>query len=75
MNTKEIGNLIRRRRRELGIDQQRAARHTGLSVHTWSDVESGKGNPTLETLVLMLDALGLSLEVRPNIPLPPEEDS
>lgn len=64
MNIKSIGNIIRQRRKTLGVDQQTLAEIAGTSVHTISDIESGKGNPTLEVLNKTLRVLGLELAIR-----------
>lgn len=64
MNVEETGKLIRERRRILGVDQRTAAELSGVSVHTLSDIESGKGNPSVNVLAAVLDALGLELRIR-----------
>jgi transcriptional regulator with XRE-family HTH domain len=64
MNIEIIGRFLGARRRELGISQQDLSEISGVSLHTLSDVESGSGNPTVKTLSLLLDPLGLELEVR-----------
>lgn len=64
MNTQETGKLIRERRRILGIDQKTTAELSGVSVHTLSDIESGKGNPSVSMLASILDALGLELRIQ-----------
>ncbi len=64
MNTREIGKLVRERRRVLDIDQKMAAELSGVSVHTISDIESGKGNPSVKVLAAVLDALGLALLIK-----------
>ncbi|MFT4640367.1 MAG: y4mF family transcriptional regulator [Verrucomicrobiales bacterium] len=64
----EIGSLLRDRRRHLGIRQIDFAALSQVAVHTVSDIESGKGNPTLDILLKILDPLGLELAVRPKIP-------
>ncbi|MDA0813380.1 MAG: helix-turn-helix domain-containing protein [Verrucomicrobia bacterium] len=67
MNVKreELGELVRGRRRHLGVSQMDLAALTQVAVHTVSDIESGKGNPTLAILLKILDPLGLELCVRP----------
>lgn len=60
----KIGVQISKRRQVLGIDQKTAAELSGVSVHTFSDVESGKGNPSLKVLGKMLDALGLEIRIQ-----------
>ena len=61
MNTRELGDLIRKRRASLQIDQRTLGEISGIAVHTLSNVEAGRGNPTLATLVQVLDALGMEL--------------
>lgn len=67
MNTQAIGAVIRQRREELGIDQQRLADLAGLSRHGIVNLESGTGNPRFSTLETVAACLGLELrlEVRP----------
>jgi len=64
MNTEQVGQAIRGRRRSLGIDQKALSAISGISVHTLSDIESGKGNPTVSILNRLLDSLGMELQVR-----------
>jgi transcriptional regulator with XRE-family HTH domain len=64
LNTQEIGKLVRERRRILDIDQKTAAELSGVSVHTISDIESGRGNPSVKVLAAILDALGLELRIQ-----------
>lgn len=68
MNIDALGKVIRRRRKELGVDQQSLAQLADVSVHTLSDIESGKGNPTISTLNQVLDVLGLQLDIRTKPP-------
>ncbi len=63
-----LSQLLRRRRRELGVTQADLARLAGLSLHGVSDIETGKGNPTLESLLKILDALGLRIVIQPELP-------
>jgi transcriptional regulator with XRE-family HTH domain len=63
-----LSQLLRRRRRELGVTQADLARLAGLSLHGVSDLETGRGNPTLETLVKLTDALGLRIVIEPELP-------
>lgn len=64
MNEGMIGNLIERRRKVLAINQQDLAETCGISVHSLSDIETGRGNPTLDTLTRIASALGLELSLR-----------
>jgi len=65
MNINDIGGLIRKRRLMLGIDQRALSEISGIAVHTLSNIEAGKGNPTVATLARILDALGM--EIRLNV--------
>jgi y4mF family transcriptional regulator len=64
MNLREIGLLLKNRRKELGLDQRNLARLSGVSVHSLSDIEVGKGNPTLERLSKIAEVLGLEIIVK-----------
>jgi len=64
MNTKETGDLTRRRRLSLHIDQRTLSDISGISVHTLSNIEAGKGNPTVATLDRVLHALGMELRIQ-----------
>lgn len=63
MNTEHIGDLIRKRRASLQIDQRTLSEISGIAVHTLSNIEAGAGNPTLATLNRVLDALGMEIRV------------
>jgi transcriptional regulator with XRE-family HTH domain len=63
MNINDIGILIRKRRLVLGIDQRALSEISGIAVHTLSNIEAGKGNPTVATLARILDALGMEIRV------------
>ena len=64
MNTKEAGNLIRKRRMSLRIDQRTLSEISGIAIHTLSNIEAGKGNPTVATLDRVLSALGMELRIQ-----------
>ena len=51
MNIGEISDYIVRRRKTLKISQRELAELSGVSLHSLSNLESGKGNPTLESLL------------------------
>jgi transcriptional regulator with XRE-family HTH domain len=63
MNSIEIGQSISARRKTLGLDQKSLADIAGISVHALSDVETGKGNPTVRTLKALTDCLGMDLHI------------
>lgn len=59
MDKYELGDKIRRRRQELGITQEDLAELSETSDRTVREVERGKGNPRLDTLIAILTVLGL----------------
>lgn len=63
MNKKEIGLALVARRNELRITQARLARVSGMSVHTLSNLETGAGNVTLDTLLKVVTTLGFKVRV------------
>jgi transcriptional regulator with XRE-family HTH domain len=54
---------IRRRRAMLQVTQETLAELSGVSLRTVKQFESGKGNPTLGTLVKLTDVLGLEVSL------------
>ena len=64
MNAKETGDIVRKRRASLGIDQRTLSEISGIAVHTLSNIEAGKGNPTVATLDQVLNALGMELRIQ-----------
>jgi len=64
MNTKDMGVLIKKRRAALRIDQRTLSEISGIAIHTLSNIEAGRGNPSVETLDRVLHALGMELCIR-----------
>ena len=63
MNKAEIGRYIIERRDTLRISQADLAELSEISVHTLSNLETGKGNVTLDTLLKVAGVLGLKVKV------------
>ncbi|MBQ3769739.1 MAG: helix-turn-helix transcriptional regulator [Prevotella sp.] len=63
MNTKEIGTIIKERRKHLGVNQQTLADLAGVGLNTLVAIERGEGNPQLNTLLTILDTLGLQIDI------------
>ena len=63
MNKTEIGKLIAERRDTLDITQARLAKLSGVSVHTLSNLETGEGNVTLDTLLKVASTVGFKVRV------------
>lgn len=59
MNQKEIGIIIKERRKHLGVNQQTLADLAGVGINTLVAIERGEGNPQLATLLTILETLGL----------------
>ncbi|MBN1969141.1 MAG: helix-turn-helix transcriptional regulator [Candidatus Delongbacteria bacterium] len=59
----KIGKLIRERRKILGINQKDLSEISGVTQHSISNIETGIGNPTLETLTKLCHVLGLKLNI------------
>ena len=64
MDTKEIGNIIKERRKHLGVNQQTLADLAGVGLNTLVAIERGEGNPQLNTLMTILDTLGLQMDIK-----------
>ena len=62
-NETPIGEQVRERRKALGVSQRDLSELAGVSLHTLSDIESGKGNPTIATLERVLLPLGMVLSI------------
>ncbi|MDH2208584.1 helix-turn-helix domain-containing protein [Empedobacter sp. GD03644] len=58
---------IKERRKVLDITQETLADISGVGLRTLKQFESGKGNPTLETLQKLCDALGLEIKLEVKI--------
>lgn len=64
MNQKELGTVIKERRKHLAVNQQTLADLAGVSINTLVAIERGEGNPQLATLLTILDTLGLQMDLR-----------
>lgn len=64
MDTKEIGDIIKERRKHLGVNQQTLADLAGVGLNTLVAIERGEGNPQLNTLLTILDTLGLQMDIK-----------
>lgn len=63
MNAKEVGTIIKERRKYLGVNQQTLADLAGVGLNTLVAIERGEGNPQLSTMLTILDTLGLQMEI------------
>lgn len=60
-SAKEIGEIMRKKRKDQGLTQGQVAEHTGLSVRLISEVERGKQTAEIGKVLYLLDVLGLDL--------------
>ena len=69
MHLDKLITILKGRREMLGVTQEHLAELSGVGLRTLKAIESGKGNPTFETLNKLADTLGmeLKLEVRKNV--------
>ncbi len=66
MLIKTLGEIIKRRRKELNITQPHLAELAKVSTNTLYKLERGQGNPSLDVLNKLAEVLGmeLTLEVK-----------
>lgn len=64
MDIEEIAVVIRKRRDVLGLTQQDLASRSGVHLRSINNLEGGKGNPSLDTLLKVAEVLRLELIVR-----------
>lgn len=60
-----FGEMVLRRRLERGLSQSALARSVGTSQNRIYLIENGEANPTLDTMLRLVAALGISFEMRP----------
>ena len=65
LSPEALGKLIRRRRKESGSDQVRAAGLAGVGVRFLSELERGKHTAELGKVLKVLERLGLEIWILP----------
>lgn len=60
----ELGKIIRKRRKLLNVKQSNLAELAGVAERTIREIESGKGNASLDTLIKIFEVLGLEMNVQ-----------
>ena len=63
-DAKQLGELIRARRRELGLTQTQVAEVANTNLRFVSELERGKPTARLENVMRVLATLGIELEAR-----------
>ena len=70
MHFEGLVKTIKDRRETLQVTQETVAEISGVGLRTLKQLESGKGNPTLQTLQKIADVLGLEVNLKlKNIPI------
>ena len=64
MHFKELIKSIKERRQMMQVTQETLAELSGVGLRTLKQFESGKGNPTLQTLQKLADVLGMEISLR-----------
>ncbi len=59
-----LREVIKARRKVLGLSQQDLAEMSGVSLPTVKDIERGLANPSLSTISKLLDVLGMEIVYR-----------
>lgn len=63
MNIQAISNAIIKRRKMLSVSQKELADLAGVSLHSIINLESGRGNPTLQLLLTVMEVLGMEVQL------------
>ena len=61
MPLQNLINTIKERRENLKVNQENLAKLSGVGLRTLKQFESGKGNPTIQTIQKIADVLGLEV--------------
>ena len=64
MELKNIGTQIKERRKVLNINQEDLCAIAEISQHTLSDIENGRGNPSLKNFIKILYILGMDINIK-----------
>jgi len=64
-SSSDLGNALKTRRTSRSIKQEQLASVVDISRYTLGDLERGKSDPRLSTIIKLADALGLKLALVP----------
>ena len=56
-----LAEVIKSRRKTLAISQQDLAEMAGIGLATLKDIERGKGNPSMATVSMIMEILGMEI--------------
>ena len=63
MHQEDFVKIIKERREVLGVTQEHLAELANVGLRTLKAIESGKGNPTFETMNKLADVLGMEIKL------------
>lgn len=63
MDYSKIGETIKERRKSLNVTQPILASLAGVGLNTLVAIERGNGNAKIQTILAVLDTLGLKLDI------------
>ncbi|WP_303620450.1 helix-turn-helix transcriptional regulator, partial [Hungatella hathewayi] len=61
-NRQEVGRRLSCRRREMGLTGEEIGRRIGKNGRYYRDIENGRCGMSIETLILLAEEMGLSLD-------------
>lgn len=61
MNLKEIGLVLKNRRKELKLTQQEVSDLAEVNINTLVAIERGSGNPLLKSIIEVAGVLGMEI--------------
>jgi len=64
MHLSDICRKIKERRSLLGVTQQDLSDVSGVGLRTIKEIETNKGNPSVNTLLKIIDVLGMELDLK-----------
>lgn len=64
MKSSDVGHILRKRRKELGLRQLDVSFSTGIGTRFISELENGKPTCELGKTLQVIEALGLKIELR-----------
>lgn len=63
MHQSNVLQALKERREQLGVTQEQLAELADVALRTIKALDSGKGNPTVSTLIKLADVLGMELKL------------
>ncbi len=63
MHQSNVLQALKERREQLGVTQDQLAELADVALRTIKALDSGKGNPTVSTLIKLADVLGMELKL------------